>query len=122
MSYKITAYRANGTSRDWADVFDEDALRLLSFWDRGLPLPAVRVNLGQQQERSVLINRDVFEAIDAEATPLVLNGFIGDITTNVIGVGTISTTEAITGEISSLGCGVLATATMAGGLVDAQEE
>ena len=122
MSYKITAYRANGTSRDWADVFDEDALRLLSFWDRGLPLPAVRVNLGQQQERSVLINRDVFEAIDAEATPLVLNGFIGDITTNVIGVGTISTTEAITGEISSLGCGVLATATTAGGLVDATEE
>ena len=106
MSYKITAYRANGTSRDWADVFDEDALRLLSFWDRGLPLPAVRVNLGQQQERSVLINRDVFEAIDAEATPLVLFA-------PTVGNDSVS---------SSLGCGVLTTATTAGGLVDATEE
>ncbi len=72
MSYKITAYRANGTSRDYADVFDEDAARLLAFWERGLRLPPVRIDLGQKQTRSVLINADKFEAIEVEATPLQL--------------------------------------------------
>lgn len=106
MSYKITAYRANGTARDWADVFDEDALRLLEFWDRGLRLPAFRQDMGQGRVKQTLLNRDAFEAIEVEATPLQFFA-------PTVDTGSVS---------SSLGCGVLATATMAGGLVDAQEE
>lgn len=107
MSYLITGYRADGTSRAWADVNDEDALRLLAFWDRGLRLPAVRQDLGQNRERRVLINSDKFEDLEVEATPLVF-----------FGSGTIVTVPFMQVE-SSLGCGIVAST--AGGLIDPQE-
>lgn len=105
MSYLITAHRADGTSRSWADVNDADALRLLTFWDRGLCLPAVRQHRGHDSWRWVIINANKFETIEAEAAAAI----------------TVSSTATLPylQVDGSLGCGIVAST--AGGLIDPQE-
>lgn len=90
----------------FAEVHNDDAEALMVAWEAGSALPPITQNLGQNATRQILLNRRSYRRLEARKAPLQFFAPTVD-----------------TGSVSStLGCGILTTASTAGGLVDATEE